>query len=390
MKASLDEPLRLPAEGEGATTTPAGAFRRSLAEWLEIKDWEAVNIVMATAAALYLPGDPVWTIVVGPSGGGKTELLMSFTGSEDVQLLSSLTSHTLLSGLQGKKNQDLLFRLDKKLLLIKDLSPLFSMQPDQMREIMSQLRDAFDGDVVRSWGSGKETAYWRGSFGLLSASTIAIEGKWKFFAELGERFLRVDLEVDAAVLVAAALDSSGGESEMRPALKQAGCQFMNHCKEISAHYEHTTEPAVIDRIAALATMTAIARTPVQRDRYHQITHLPQPEIGSRLGKQLLRLAQSSAFIHGRERITDDDYELLLRVARDCIPNRRRAVLGARLAGLTTAAEIGEQIGLARQTVSQDIEDLKLLGALDGSLLTESGLGDYMLRKRPPMTPSYPL
>ena len=105
MRTSLDEPAHLAAEGDGVTTTPAGAFKRSLAEWLEIKDWEAVNIVMAMAAALYLPGDPVWTIVVGPSGGGKTELLMSFTGSEDVQLLSSLTSHTLLSGLQGKKSQ---------------------------------------------------------------------------------------------------------------------------------------------------------------------------------------------------------------------------------------------------------------------------------------------
>lgn len=378
----------LAVEGEGVTpATPVGAFKLSIAEWLEIKDWEAVEVVMATAAALYLPGDPVWTIVVGPSGGGKTELLMSLTGSEDVQLLSSLTSHTLLSGLQGKKNADLLFQLDKKLLVIKDLSPLFSMQPDEMREIMSQLRDAYDGEVVKGWGSGKETVHWKGTFGLLAASTIAIESKWKFFAELGERFLRVDLEVDAADLVAAALARNGEESTMRPALKQAGHDFMESCKQRSRNYVCSAGPDVVNRIRSLATVAAMLRTPVQRDRAHEIIYVPQPEVGSRLGKQLLRLGHSSAFIHGRDRMTDEDYELLLRVARDCTPNRRRGVLAALLAGLTTANDISEQTGLARSTVSQDLEDLKLLGALDGDLLDKSGLGDYMLRKHPPMTVS---
>ena len=138
---------------------PVEAMKAKLSRWLYIGDAEALDMILATAVAIFLKGDPLWTLVVGPSGGGKTELLSIFADSDDAMMLSKLTPHTLLSGLKTvQPGTDLIFQLNDKLLVIKDLAPILESGQDQQREIFSDLRDAYDGRVVKAWGSGKDSA----------------------------------------------------------------------------------------------------------------------------------------------------------------------------------------------------------------------------------------
>ena len=69
-----------------------------LGRCLYIHDEEAVDIVLSAAVANFLQGDPLWLLLVGPSGGGKTALLNMFTGSELSEPISKFTKNTLLSG----------------------------------------------------------------------------------------------------------------------------------------------------------------------------------------------------------------------------------------------------------------------------------------------------
>lgn len=48
-----------------------GAFER----WLYLVDRRPLLAVLSAVAANYLDGDPVWLVLVGPPGGGKTEPL---------------------------------------------------------------------------------------------------------------------------------------------------------------------------------------------------------------------------------------------------------------------------------------------------------------------------
>ena len=71
-----------------------------IGRWMYLNDREGLVIIAATAVAIFLPGTPLWLIVIGPSGGGKTELLCMFIESEDGFVISKMTRNTLMSGLK--------------------------------------------------------------------------------------------------------------------------------------------------------------------------------------------------------------------------------------------------------------------------------------------------
>ena len=117
-----------------------------LGRCLYIHDEEAVDIVLSTAVANFLPGAPIWLLLVGPSGGGKTALLNMFTDSELSEPISKFTKNTLLSGdMNLPSNSGLLFQMNAKLIIIKDLAPILEMGKEHRGEILSDLRDAYDG-----------------------------------------------------------------------------------------------------------------------------------------------------------------------------------------------------------------------------------------------------
>ena len=251
---------------------------------------------------------------------------------------------------------------------------------------MGQFRDAYDGKVVAEWGSGKEPAKWEGRFGLLAGTTMALEGKWAFLAELGERFLRVDMAVDSYAVTEAALERSGQEAAMRKALGEAGAHFMDASKELAQQETKRAPTEFIAQVRHLATVTAALRTPVPRDNMHRIKYMPKPEVGTRLAKQLLRLGEASALVHHRVPV-NDDYDLLLRVALDGIPSRRRIVIQAIAKGMMDANGIACATGLPKTTIQETLEDLELLrlvtdqGFTDqaGSHLDRSGLTHLLTR-----------
>jgi hypothetical protein len=49
--------------------------KATLRQHFEIKDWQGVDIILATAVAHYIPGEMLWLRFIGPSRSGITELL---------------------------------------------------------------------------------------------------------------------------------------------------------------------------------------------------------------------------------------------------------------------------------------------------------------------------
>lgn len=76
------------------------AFRR----YLHLPDPGPVYVALATVVANRRPGDPVWTLLVGPPGCGKTEVLGPLTALPDVWPAATLTEASLLSGVPRKEH----------------------------------------------------------------------------------------------------------------------------------------------------------------------------------------------------------------------------------------------------------------------------------------------
>ena len=108
--------------------------------------------MLATVVAHNYPGDPVWLFLVGAPGSAKTEIIRTLRTSKTYSL-SSLTQHTLISGLKTKGDDpSLLPKLDGKVLVIKDFTTVLSGRRDVRTEICGQLRDIYDGFCEKSFG----------------------------------------------------------------------------------------------------------------------------------------------------------------------------------------------------------------------------------------------
>src|SRR5262245_8208863 len=66
-------------------------------ELLILPDRGAVYVALAAVVANYAQGDPLWPLLVGPPGSGKTEIVNAVVSAPSVWALSSLTPQTLLS-----------------------------------------------------------------------------------------------------------------------------------------------------------------------------------------------------------------------------------------------------------------------------------------------------
>ena len=116
-------------------------------ELLYLPDHGAVLVALAGIVANYATGDPVWPLLVGPPGCGKSEIISALTGAPGVWSLSSLTPQTLLSGFERKGTPaSLLLQIGEfGILAFKDLTTVLTMHREARAQIVGQLREVADG-----------------------------------------------------------------------------------------------------------------------------------------------------------------------------------------------------------------------------------------------------
>ncbi len=85
---------------EAALATVVSTFEK----WLYMPDPMPLFAVLGTIAANRMPGDPVWMLLIGPPGGGKTELLQPLAKLPHVHMASTLTEASLLSATPSRDN----------------------------------------------------------------------------------------------------------------------------------------------------------------------------------------------------------------------------------------------------------------------------------------------
>jgi hypothetical protein len=351
----------------------------TISKWLAIQDYEALDIILATAISIYFPGDPVWLFIISPPGSTKTEILRSFTGDR-ICSISTLTPQSLISGLQGVKDTDLMPKLDGKLLIIKDFTSILSKKSEDQTAIFADLREAYDGYLEKSYGSGVGIKRYRANFGIIAGVTNAIDMYRIVHSLLGERFLRIRPKNDADLAIARASELTGQETEMRKAISEATTACMRYYTGIQPPPALLVDDDIQLKIQALANITAKLRTEVPRDRFHKVMVQPDAEVGTRLSKQFLRVGQSLSILYEHAYIGDREYKTLLRIARDSIsPQKVSLVLALAGMEMLSTKEAGDRAKIPTETARELLEDLWSL-----NLLTRTGdnpfswqLTDYM-------------
>lgn len=335
-------------------------------EWLELPYDTVLDFVFGLYFANKLGGDPVWGGIIGASGDTKTEVLRSLV-HPDLFPLSNLTSKSLISGwskeANGGEEPSLLPKLDGKLLIVKDLTPLISGNGETMNLILGQFRDAYDGYSSTAFGTG-ETKAFKSKFGFLFGVTPAVEACWPVIAQLGERFCYFRCpEGDALKKVEAALKNSDKKVQMRKELQDSALKVL----ALPVPPDTEVSPGIQERLIHLSDLLARARTPVKRDgRTEEVTYLPSSEVGTRIVGQLVLLARGIAIARDQTTVDDAIMEVIVHVVRSGIPHARLKCLDRlrQSEGPLSTVQVGQKVRLGSGSVKRALEDLWTLGLVD--------------------------
>ncbi len=300
-------------------------------KWLILPNDTALDIVLGTMFGNRLQGDPLWMFLVAPPGGSKSAILMALDGGPGVKAISSLTPKALISGAVGKHGADpsLLARLNEQVLVIKDFTTLLGLPQVARDEIFSTLRDAYDGIAERAYGEDVQRRY-TCHFGLLAGVTPAVQLLTSVHSALGERFLRYQIRYLSSAAVEAetihrAIGAIGTEDKMRESLADVTWRCLE--RDVDSSSPPKLPPEIEEKLVGLAQWVAMLRGTVDIDPYHgHLRYLPFSEIGTRLGKQLTKLAYGIAIYRQLPEVTPEIYQLVSQVAKDTVPDRVESLM----------------------------------------------------------------
>lgn len=352
---------------------PLDDLKKVVHKWMYLENDEVIDVMIATHIANKFKADPVWMIIIGPPSHTKTELLRAFDKHPDVYFLSNLTPATLVSGIKpknGVNDPSLLPKLNDKTLILKDFTTLLSMRSEQQQEIIAQFREIYDGRYTKVFGTGKKVD-WQGRVGLIAACTPIYDKHYGMIGTLGDRFLlyRCD-EQDNEKMGLQAHKIVGREDVMRDEIRTAVHKFINQFSIADIHF--TQDEQITVMIIQLACFVAIARCPVDRDRYSgAVEYEPMPEGSARLVKQITQIGMALAMIHGKTCIDAEIYDIVKKIGRDLISAQRLKIIKQLwtdrvmdfLDEWRTTKEIAEALNRPSTTTVRLLEDLMVVEVL---------------------------
>jgi len=278
-----------------------------------------IDTVLACAISVYLPGEPLWCLVVGPPSCGKSMIIEAFGGSNKYfDYVSKFTAESLVSGWKAGGDNSLLPLLNQKTLFVKDLTVILGLPEGVQQKLWDILRDSYDGYVKITFGNGEVKEYTGFKFCLVAGVTHAIHRHND--ATMGERFIKIDY-----------LGSDFDEdAHMDMAMSMMDDKVENKAKlmhTVLGYYRHLAENFSIDklpkmnddmreRVKALARLVANLRTKVEKDRYEGMIHRPVPEVATRLALQFTLTLRCLAYVRGETEISNESYAIVRKIAFD--------------------------------------------------------------------------
>lgn len=356
---------------------------------------DALWIMAAVIYSVRLPGDPLWAFFVAPPGSGKTLLTSAATRSPYTISQSALSAKSLVSGFQAQDGADvsLLPRLTGRALIVKDYTEVLSMPFIDQEELFGVLRGAYDGSVVKHFGNGRVCNYQNCHFSMIAAVTDRIHASNR--AALGERFLKFsmirDFNYDPREHIRRAIRATDDFKDNLLWLQASMNSFLEHL------FQGPAEPPPVDeeteeKFISLAQLVANMRAAVDRGFRGELSCRPRPEIGTRLAKQLIKLARCLAIVNGERTIKADVFRLVQAVALDTAygwsldivkaimllppgPSRKDLCISAKMDDATLDRRLGDLIDLEIVIREEAVDELP----------TGSGVGANGFARRGPKT-----
>lgn len=377
--------------------TPIEWLAAGVSKFLYLPDPWALYALMGALAANILEGDPVWLMLVGPPGCGKTELLNSLGGVKGIEPCDSIDGPAAFLSGTGKKETarnatgGLLNMVGLHGgIVIKDFTGVLSLEAGKRRLVLDCLRQIYDGKWARPVGSdGGKMLLWpgekgdRGHVGVFAGVTNEIDQHHAVSASLGERWVyyRFDqgrsdqfARTQRAIKLSA---SKGWRREVEDMVTAFAMSLdLDFGKRIPRR--ELTDAEML-RVIRMASVAAMCRSSVPRDGFkHEVIGVPETETFTRIGAQLGQLYVGMEYVGVGER---ERWKVLGKVALDSMPLVRRRVIKALVAGKQAGyGELAGIVGTSETVVRRAVDDLRLHGAVEVDRPADGGKAEIRLSR----------
>lgn len=346
-------------------------LKAELSKYQYLEDTGVIDVALASVIATRLElGEPVWMIIIGPSSGGKSQILrpLAMTDEKFIHRIDDLTENTFLSGFNSKDGEiSLLNRIGPLgMIVISDLSVIFSKAPEARAAILSQLRMIYDGEMTKYSGTKKEPVRWKGKLGILAGATPSVYATFEEAAQLGERFIYYRMkDYDGLKATGLALRRKESTRDTDRTISALYEEYIRSVALAAAGQDIAVPEALYDRIAAIASFAEKVRTTSHFDwRGDKIDRIPITAMPMRISQQLLAVATgllTMANMEGEKELAEEDirkiewcaYSLANEEKRRCL----RALAGYSFGSRVKTQVVADAVGLSTGVISMVLQAL---------------------------------
>lgn len=348
--------------------------------------WQAVKAGLATACALSVKGrtNPLAIIFEGPSGRGKSTIINMFAPDRPetkayLYRLDGFTSKAFVSHAANKsaeelKDIDLLPKIKNKLLVTKELAPLFRNRDDVLRENFATVAAVLDGKghVTASGVHGTRGYEVEHVFNWIGGTTPIPPRTDEIMAQLGNRLLRYEVigettSEDELIEFAASYTASDVDSKCKSLVNSFLAEhFKQHPAESldlsgsfsKEHYRHLVNAA---KLTAQGRIESYRIKDAQADKSDYVAG--EPEGPQRVILLLRTFLAGLAMLESDGAVTPEALELVTHLAFSSIPMRRRKTLRALLTngGKISTSALARTIAVTAPTAHDMMRELAATG-----------------------------
>jgi|WetSurMetagenome_2_1015567.scaffolds.fasta_scaffold105807_1 hypothetical protein len=353
--------------------TCAEAIWDELSSWLNSwyyqPDLDGLRIVLCAAATHTYPQErPLWLLLIGDSGSGKTEIAIdNLMDLPDAHALGRITPACFLSSREkGGRSNSLLFRHgSSQLWLFKDFTTFLSMRADQRAECAAQLREIWDGHNHSDTGCG-DSLEWSGKVTVIAAATPEFEEHWAAMRNLGDRFMTVRWHEpdDRSAMAELVRSHAGHEEEIHAEARRLVLDLWANRRQ-TARMPSAAQMRKLDVLANIVTVLQV-HIPREGDSKRSIARIPNPAMPTRIALAISQVVRTHMDLFEHDEAGEQEFRLARRLAFESMPP-------ARLRILSLVPDDGTKVScgalfhgtrLPRNTLAREIENLVALRVLD--------------------------
>jgi hypothetical protein len=275
---------------------------------------------------------------------------------------------------KGKGEPSLLMRIGAKgMLVISDLTVLFSKATEAKGTILSQFRMIYDGEMTKFSGTSAKPITWKGRLVVISCSTPSIYSNFEEVADMGERFIFYRMkDYDGQKATRISMSRKLYDRDLDDKLANL---YNDYIKEVIVNNkvdELNLDEETQERILAISSLAEKIRTSTHTTwKGDVIDRIPVPAYPMRTALQLSAIAKGMLLIRknedGSNKLTDGDmrsvehcgYSLANEEKRACLRTLAKIKYGDAVKTQTVA----DEVGLATTIIGNILQNLASVGVV---------------------------